>query len=315
MIAFRLFIIVVGLAISQCAQAHGIAGNRFFPGTMAFDDPAVADEFLVEPLSLSHPPDTDSTFNVIDNAVAWSFDRLLTPDLLIGLNGGWIHRGGNGFPTQTGFDQSSITLKGLVYRNDLHETLISASLTWGIGSSGAQGVGANKPNPLIPTITFGKGFGDLPDELAWLRPFAITGAVAVEFPTSAASVNFGGDPATGQFGPMLSTNPGIAHWGFAIEYSTLYLTSRFTPGQLPKEEPLHQFVPLVEFAFDSPVAERTAATMNPGLSYVEDVWQVSVEAIVPLNTQGGHGLGIRTQLLLFLDDLAPSLFGKPLLSQ
>jgi hypothetical protein len=25
------------------AHAHGIAGNRFFPGTLAFDDPAVAD--------------------------------------------------------------------------------------------------------------------------------------------------------------------------------------------------------------------------------------------------------------------------------
>ena len=150
-----------------------------------------------------------------------------------------------------------------MYRNDLHETLIPASLTWGIGSSGAQGVEANKPNALIPSITFGKGFGDLPDELSWLRPFAIIGAVAVEFPTSAASVEFGGDPTTGQFGPMLSTTAGIAHWGFAIEYSTLYLTSRFTPGQLPKEEPLHQFVPLVEFAFDSPIGERTAATMNP----------------------------------------------------
>ena len=91
MIAFRLFIIVVGLAISECAQAHGIAGNRFFPGTMAFDDPAVADELLVEPLSLSRPPDTDSKFDVIDNAVAWSFERLLTPDLLTGLNGGWIY--------------------------------------------------------------------------------------------------------------------------------------------------------------------------------------------------------------------------------
>jgi hypothetical protein len=40
-----LFTIVVGLAISECAQAHGISGNRFFPGTMTFDDPAVADEF------------------------------------------------------------------------------------------------------------------------------------------------------------------------------------------------------------------------------------------------------------------------------
>ena len=131
---------------------------------------------------------------------------------------------------------------------------------WQFGSAGRSGQQAYAS---IPSITFGKGFGDLPDELSWLRPFAITGAVAVEFPTSAASVEFGGDPTTGQFGPMLSTTAGIAHWGFAIEYSTLYLTSRFTPGQLPKEEPLHQFVPLVEFAFDSPIGERTAATMNP----------------------------------------------------
>jgi hypothetical protein len=29
------------------AHAHGIAGNRFFPGTLTFDDPAVADEAVV----------------------------------------------------------------------------------------------------------------------------------------------------------------------------------------------------------------------------------------------------------------------------
>src|SRR5215831_4812752 len=114
----RFLVVVIGLAISECAQAHGIAGNRFFPGTMAFDDPAVADEFLVEPL-FSHPPDTDSTFNVIDNVLDWSFVRLLTPETAIGVNDGWIHRSGSGFPTQSGFDQSSITLKALMYRNDL----------------------------------------------------------------------------------------------------------------------------------------------------------------------------------------------------
>ena len=34
----------VGLAalfLSQSAYAHGIAGNRYFPGTLTFDDPAV----------------------------------------------------------------------------------------------------------------------------------------------------------------------------------------------------------------------------------------------------------------------------------
>jgi len=55
----------------------------------------------------------------------------------------------------------------------------------------------------------------------------------------------------------------------------------------------------------------------PGTRAFDDpavVWQMSFEVIVPLNSQGGHDLGTRARLLLFLDDLAPSLFGKPLLS-
>ena len=303
------------LALTGQAHAHGIAGNRFFPGTMTFDDPAVADEFLIMPSTSNRPLDSASGFSVFDASFSWSFARLLTPDVSIGVNSGWIRRSGDGFPTQTGFDQTSFTLKRLMYKNELHETLISASLSWGVGGSGAESVGANKPDTIVPAITFGKGFGDLPDQLAWLRPFAVTGAVSLEIPLSPTSVNFGFDPTVGRFGPMLGPNVEILHWGFAVEYSTLYLTDRFTPGRLPKDEPLHQFIPLVEFAFDSPRGDKTAATMNPGFAYVEDVWQVSFEVIVPLNSQGGHGLGTRAQLLLFLDDLAPSLFGKPLLSR
>jgi hypothetical protein len=122
------------------------------------------------------------------------------------------------------------------------------------------------------------------------------------------------DPQTGQFGPMLTSNVDTLHWGFAIEFSTLYLTNRFTPGKLPKDEPLNQLVPLVEFSFDSPRGQKTSATMNPGLSYVAVTWQVAVEAIVPLNSEAGRSVGARAQLLLFLNDLIPSLFGKPLLS-
>jgi hypothetical protein len=34
-------------AIATPTYAHGIAGNRYFPGTLTFDDPAVADELIV----------------------------------------------------------------------------------------------------------------------------------------------------------------------------------------------------------------------------------------------------------------------------
>jgi hypothetical protein len=201
-----------------------------------------------------------------------------------------------------------------VYRNDLHEILVSAGLGWGIGHSAAQSIGANAPDLILPGIFFGKGFGDLPDSLAWLRPFGITGAVTLEHPMTGSSINFGIDPQTGQLGPTLARNVDTLHWGFALEFSTLYLTSRFTPGKLPKDEPLNQLVPLVEFSFVSPRGEKTVATMNPGLSYVAVSWQIAAEAIVPLNSEAGRSVGARVQLLLFLQDLIPSVFGKPLLS-
>ena len=54
--------------------------------------------------------------------------------------------------------------------------------------------------------------------------------------------------------------------------------------------------------------------MNPGLSYVAVTWQVAAEAIIPLNGAAGRSFGARAQLLLFLNDLIPAVFGKPLLN-
>jgi len=272
--------------LSPAAHAHGIAGNRFFPGTLTFDDPAVADEAIVPNFSYWNHPEGGG--NVTDNH--------------------W------GVTQRFGFDVTNVGLKWEVYRDNPHEALLSASLLWGIGNSGAQSVDTKAPNTIRPGLHFGKGFGDLPDSLSWLRPFGVTGAVVLEHPTGSVSTNHGFDPLTGQLGPMLTRSVDIQHWGFAIEFSTLYLTSRFT-GRPPKEEPLNQFVPLVEFAIDSAPGRKSVATMNPGLSYVVVTWQIAVEAIVPLNSASGHGVGGRTQLLLFLDDLAPALFGKPLLSR
>jgi hypothetical protein len=73
-------------------------------------------------------------------------------------------------------------------------------------------------------------------------------------------------------------------------------------------------VPLIEFSFESPFGQATAATVNPGFAYVAVTWQVAAEIVVPMNRQGGSAAGFRAQLLFFLDDLVPSPFGKPLFS-
>jgi hypothetical protein len=169
---------------------------------------------------------------------------------------------------------------------------------------------------LQPSITFGRGFGDLPDKFKWLRPFAITGAIAPEFPLNGRTKTLLFEPSTGQSSYGYMHNPDRVQWAFAVQFSTLYLTSRFNGGP-PKEEPLNQLVPLIEFPVDTTITGdrfTNAATMNPGLSYVGVVYQVAAEAIVPLSNQGGHGVGVTAGLEFFLDDLAPSLFAKPMLN-
>jgi hypothetical protein len=54
-------------------------------------------------------------------------------------------------------------------------------------------------------------------------------------------------------------NADILHWAFALEFSTLYLTGRFTGGP-PKEEPLDQLVPLIEFPVDPTIPAADSRT-------------------------------------------------------
>jgi hypothetical protein len=96
-------------------QAHGIVGNRVFPGTLSFEDPAVMDELVLTTISLKHPGNDN---DVVDNAIAWEFSRLLTPTLSIVINGGFIHRDW-GSVKRSGFDETDIMLKTLLYQNDL----------------------------------------------------------------------------------------------------------------------------------------------------------------------------------------------------
>jgi hypothetical protein len=117
---------VMGLALAMSAHsagAHGIAGNRFFVGTLTFDDPAVADEAILPGFSsLDH-----STVggNAIDNRINWSFVRLLTPTLAVSVDSGWIHRSWPGAQA-SGFDSADVGVKSEIFRNNEHEALVSA---------------------------------------------------------------------------------------------------------------------------------------------------------------------------------------------
>jgi hypothetical protein len=108
--------IVIVLVGADLAHAHGIAGNRYFVGTMTFDDPAVADEAIV-PYYTYLPEPAQGSGNAVENRIDWSFARLLTPSLAITYDSGWIHQGWPIGQT-SGFDSTDIGLKYEAYRNN-----------------------------------------------------------------------------------------------------------------------------------------------------------------------------------------------------
>ena len=172
------------------------------------------------------------------------------------IDSAWIHRN---LPTARtlGFATTDVGIKSEIYRNNQHEMLVSAGLLWGIGHSGSQVVGSDEPNSILPGVFFGKGFGDLPEGLAWLRPFAVTGAFVDELPFGATTTALGFGTPSGKAQSILVPTVETLHWGLSLQYSTYYLTSRFTGGP-PKDEPLNQLLPLVEFSLQRRPSRSTA---------------------------------------------------------
>jgi hypothetical protein len=96
-----------------------------------------------------------------------------------------------------------------------------------------------------------------------------------------------------------------------------YLKARVQDLGLP--EFVNRLVPITEFNFKTETSnfdenERTTGTINPGLLYLADKYQLGVEAIIPINRASGDGVGVIGNLHLFLDDILPHSLGRPLLA-
>jgi hypothetical protein len=182
--------------------------------------------------------------------------------------------------------------------------LLGLIVDW--GGTGATGAGIGTSySVLTPTFYFGQGFGELPDSVGWVRPFAITGQVGYQIPT----VSF--DPSTGVF------NPQVLAYGGSLQYSMPYLKSQVKDLELP--DLINHLIPLVEVQFSTPVANNfgnsflTTGTINPGVIWVGSYFQVGAEAVIPVNRTSGTGVGFLGQLHLYLDDMFPKSFRQPLI--
>jgi len=304
----RFMLAAVALAGAQGALAHGFAGQRFFPATIATDDPFVADELSLPTVSRRTLAAEGDSPAVRETAASVDLAKRITSSFGIEVGATWLdQRGAEG--TQRGFDNWALGAKYQFYLDERHESIASVGVDWDMGNTGAKSVGAETFSTVTPALFVGKGFGDLPSSMQYLRPLALTGSVGIGMPSRSGTttVDEDGNAST-------ELHPHTVNVGLALEYSLPYLQSFVKDVGL--REPFNRLIPIVEFDLSKPYdrgAGPWTGTVNPGLLWAGRYVQLGLEAVIPVNHATGGGTGVVFQLHFFIDDLFPKSFGKPLL--
>ena len=294
------------ILIGHAAFAHGFAGDRFFPATLQTDDPFVADEMSI--VTLTKNPDDPSGGQ--SYSAETDIAKRLTTDFGLTAAYSWNYFQPKGSPAQYGSGGLSTGAQYQLFIDDSHEFmgLLGLDVDWGHTGAVNRG-GADDHTTLSPTFDFGKGFGDLPDSLQYLKPLAVTGNIGMSFPTR---INSAG-----------ALNQNTFNAGFAVEYSLEYLQHHVQDVGL--SAPFDRMIPLVEVTTTTPfnrgaveaatngTGNATVGVVAPGVIWAGQYFQIGAEAIIPYGEGQGHGVGGLLQFHLFLDDVFPDSIGRPIL--
>ncbi len=290
------------LLIPASSWAHGFAGKRFFPTMFQVDDPFVSDEFSI---LFNHIKEPDAR----NTEVEIEYSKRIIPNLGITIGESYRHQDFEGDGSASGFGNLELGVKYQFLTSEEHETILSVGTSIEVGGTGARGVEADSFSTISPALFFGKGFGDLPESVKFLRPFAITGVIGPNFPTRSKNVITNADGSTD-----IERNPTILNWGFTIQYSLVYLQSFVKDIGLGA--PFKRMLLLAEFpmetCLDRGCKGQTTATVNPGVVWVGKYMELGVAAQIPLNSRTGKTVGILGLIHLFIDDLFPKSIGGPI---
>ncbi|MDA8389137.1 MAG: hypothetical protein M0Z76_00050 [Gammaproteobacteria bacterium] len=274
-------------AAPAATSAHAIVGMRVFPGTLTFSDPGITDEL---DLTLARAPVGQSA---VDTSI-WSLSYSKTLTHRLGLSVGTDYQSPGGANGPRGLDDLNIGLQDLLWISDSAETLITGGLSATIGGSGSTAIGAPY-STISPTLLFGRGLGDLPGTLRYLRPAAITGAVTPNIALSAGASD-------------------TVDYGLSFQYSLPYLQNFVRDIGL--HAPFNNLVPLVELPMQTctsgPCAGQTRGTIDPGFVWIGHYGQVGLEAMLPMNRASGRGIGFLLGVGFYMDDVFPHSLGAPI---
>jgi hypothetical protein len=304
-------VLMAGLALVAVAEvnAHCVVGARFFPATLSVDDPCVADE-LSFPTIASFKNGDDPSTRQLD--IAAEFSKRITDKFGISIGTAWTQLRPSDAPRVDGFQNLEASFKYQFLTEPARELVMSGAFEVEFGHSGSGAIGAESFSVFTPTLFVGQGFGGLPDNMRMARPFALTGQIGYAIPSKSSTTSM--DPDSGDTTTEL--NPRFLTYGGSLQYSMPYLKASVVDLGLP--EFFNQLVPIVEFQFQTPVANYhgsgigTTGFVNPGVIWIGKYFQVGLEAIIPVNRASGTGVGVLAQLHFYLDDLFPNGLGKPI---
>ncbi|HEV8585758.1 MAG TPA: hypothetical protein VGT02_12375 [Methylomirabilota bacterium] len=310
-VALLLSLFSILAVMVDVAGAHGLAGKRFFPATLATEDPFVADELSLPTILHIKRRAEGERPATRETEVSGEFSKRLSPNFGVSLGGAWRLLDPDGGKSVTGFDNLEVALKYQFFRSDAHETLLSLGLSWDVGGTGGRKVEAEKFDTITPALFFGKGFGDLPTALDVMKPVAVTGQFGVAIPTRRISKRLVEGEEEGSLEVEREVNPAVGQWGFSVQYNLQYLQSYVRDIGLPA--PLNRMIPIVEVVMETPLDApagngRVTGTINPGIIWFGRYVQLGVEAVIPMNARSGKNVGVIGQIHFYLDDIAPKIF-------
>ena len=272
-------LLVILLLHSDLSDAHGIASDRYFPPTITLDDPYAADEVHAV---VGRTPNVglNNTNTAIGNVMMLGGGIEPIPGFGISLDGLYRSPNANLTPQANGFDNVYYTIKKELTINDEHEFALTAGVNGQIGGTG--GPGAANYTTYAPSVFYAKGFGDLPNSLSLLKPFAVTGVLGYQMPTD-------------------QSQPKALNWGFTLQYSFMYLNEHVQSTGWG--EPLNHMIAVVEFPLQTcktgTCSGQVTGSVNPGIVWVGPEFNLTAQAVLPINSQSGQGVGVLFQIHKF----------------
>jgi hypothetical protein len=144
-------ILVVAVACAALVPAkkvcaHGILGNRFFPPTLATDDPFAVDELALP--EITYVMNTGPKTTEIDTG--FEFDKEIFPRFAIGVSDAYTYLKPDRMPSINGWDELAMTAKYEVWEDGPHEAIFSVGLEADLGGVGGSIVGTESFSTFIP---------------------------------------------------------------------------------------------------------------------------------------------------------------------